>query len=77
MIGSASEYELTRTKLANVRETIGRIESRPESNTAARAASLRSLRAYANQLVEEMIRYEIDEGIQPRTNQREAISGIR
>lgn len=77
MISSASEYELTRSKLANVRETIGRIEGRAESNSAARAASLRSLRAYANQLVEEMIRYEIAQGIQPRTHQREAISGIR
>jgi len=77
MINSTAEYELTRSKLANVRETIGRIENRPESNGAARAASLRSLKAYANQLVEEIIRYEIANGIEPRTHQREVVSGSR
>ena len=77
MIGSAAEYELTLSKLAHVRETIDRIEKRPGSNSALRSASLRSLRAYGNQLVEELIRYEIAHGVEPRTQQREALSGMR
>lgn len=77
MISSAGEYTLTRSKLTNVCETISRIEKRQESNSVLRAASLRSLRAYANQLIEEIIRYEIANDIEPRTQQREALSGSR
>jgi hypothetical protein len=62
------QYQMTQDKLAGVRETIVRIEKAPVTGSpAARAASLRSLRAYENQLVEELVRYETQHGRQPRT----------
>jgi len=78
MIGSDTEYELTQSKLKNVRETMTSLEGRSEPGSGrVRAASLRSLKAYANQLVEELIRYEIAHRIEPRTQQRAAHSAIR
>ena len=57
-IANDREYGLTRCKLDNVREMIASIERRPPAATsAARSASLRSLRAYENQLAEELVRY--------------------
>jgi hypothetical protein len=62
------EYELTRSKLEDLRRTIAKIESRPAiPGSSARAASLRSLRAYEIQLVEELIRYETAHGQKPQT----------
>jgi hypothetical protein len=62
------EYGITQDKLAGVREAIARIEKAPlTGSAAARSASLRSLRTYENQLVEELVRYEIQQGRQPRT----------
>jgi hypothetical protein len=61
------EYQITQDKLAGVREAIARIEKAPLTGSpAARSASLRSLRAYEKQLIEELVRYEIQHGRQPR-----------
>ena len=69
-VASQREYQLTQTKLASLREMIARIEARPTISAAGRSASLRSLRDYANQLVEELVRYEISQGITPLTIER-------
>jgi hypothetical protein len=72
-VSDEHEYELTQSKLEDVRRVIASIERRPVTgNPAARAASLRSLRAYENQLVEELVRYETQHGREPRTLARSA-----
>ena len=66
-IADDREYPITQNKLAGVREAIARIEKAPLAGSpAARSASLRSLCVYENQLVEELVRYEIQQGRQPR-----------
>jgi len=67
-IADDREYRITQDRLAGVREAIARIERAPLTGSpAARSASLRSLRAYENQLIEELVRYEIQQGQRPRT----------
>jgi hypothetical protein len=51
---------------------IAGIERRPTTSPETRAASLVSLRRFANQLAEEIIRYEIDHGL-PRSSVRELV----
>ena len=56
-IADDREYQITQNKLAGVREAIARIEKAPLTGSpVARSASLRSLRVYENQLVEEHAR---------------------
>ncbi len=64
-IASETEYELTRQKLVAARDMLSRRDAQPGENSVARALSRRSLRAYVNQLVEELTRYEVEHGIEP------------
>lgn len=66
-VSSLMEYELTKQKLAGILRTLEAIDGRPITSPQARAASRRSLRALANQLFEEVARYEIAQGMEPRT----------
>jgi hypothetical protein len=74
-VANEHEYELPRSKPDGVRQMIADIERRPTTGAgAARATSLRSLRAYENQLVEELVCYETRHGQKPRTLSRSASS---
>ncbi len=69
-IATKQEYTLTESKLASVRKTMAKIESDQGAPAPTQAASLRSLRAYTNQLIEELVRYETAHGIEPLTIHR-------
>lgn len=77
-IADEQEYGLTQAKLEGVRATIARIESEAQAGSpSARAVSLRSLRAYANQLIEELTRYETEHGREPAMLTRSSARGAR
>lgn len=64
-IASEPEYRITQSKLVDLNDTIRTIEARGDTSAPATAASLRSLRAYANQLIEELCEYEVAHGLKP------------
>ena len=71
-IGSDAEYRISQQKLAQVQDLLARMEDRSAATASAEQASHRSVRAYANQIIEELIEYELAHGIQPRTAVRAA-----
>ncbi|HEY3246336.1 MAG TPA: hypothetical protein VGM03_23575 [Phycisphaerae bacterium] len=72
MITTQAGYLQTKVKLADLRDMIAAIERRPTTSPETRSATLISLRRFANQLAEEIIRYEIDHGL-PRSSVRELV----
>lgn len=61
-ISSVEEYDLTRSKLEAAQRMLARLEAQNDASPGA-AASHSSLRTYANQLFEELRRYEIGHGL--------------
>lgn len=64
-IASPREYEVTKEKLRGVMEMLAALDRRPARTVHGRELSRRSLRAFANQLFEELRRYEIENGLEP------------